>query len=185
MAPPTKPLPGGRPPSVLRAFLDSEAAGGLVLMAAAALALVVANSPLADGYFAALHIHLGPLSALHWINDGLMAVFFLFVGLEIKRELLDGQLSTWPRRALPGIAAAGGMAVPALIYSYFNWNDPETLRGWAIPSATDIAFALGVLSLLGPRVPTSDRKSTRLNSSHANISYAVFCLKKKQHYHQY
>ena len=140
---------------MLRAFLDSEAAGGLVLMAAAALALVVANSPLAPAYFAALHAYLGPLSVLHWINDGLMAVFFLLVGLEIKRELLDGQLSTWPRRALPGIAAAGGMAVPALIYAAFNWNDPATLRGWAIPSATDIAFALGVLSLLGPRVPTS------------------------------
>jgi Na+:H+ antiporter, NhaA family len=115
----------------------------------------VANSPLAPAYFGALHAHVGPLSASHWINDGLMAVFFLFVGLEIKRELLDGQLSTWPRRALPGIAAAGGMAVPALIYAAFNWNDPNTLRGWAIPSATDIAFALGVLSLLGPRVPSS------------------------------
>ena len=154
MAAPTQPSPR-RPLSVLRAFLDSEAAGGLVLMAAAALALVVANSPLAPAYFAALHAYLGPLSVLHWINDGLMAVFFLLVGLEIKRELLDGQLSTWPRRALPGIAAAGGMAVPALIYVAFNWNDPATLRGWAIPSATDIAFALGVLSLLGPRVPTS------------------------------
>ncbi|HYI83306.1 MAG TPA: Na+/H+ antiporter NhaA [Acetobacteraceae bacterium] len=154
MATPTQPSPR-RPLSVLRAFLDSEAAGGLVLMAAAALALVVANSPLAPAYFAALHAYLGPLSVLHWINDGLMAVFFLVVGLEIKRELLDGQLSTWPRRALPGIAAAGGMAVPAAIYAAFNWNDPATLRGWAIPSATDIAFALGVLSLLGPRVPTS------------------------------
>jgi Na+:H+ antiporter, NhaA family len=154
MAAPTQPSPR-RPLSVLRAFLDSEAAGGLVLMAAAALALVVANSPLAPAYFAALHAYLGPLSVLHWINDGLMAVFFLVVGLEIKRELLDGQLSTWPRRALPGIAAAGGMAVPALIYAGFNWNDPATLRGWAIPSATDIAFALGVLSLLGPRVPSS------------------------------
>jgi NhaA family Na+:H+ antiporter len=141
--------------SVLRSYLDNEAAGGLVLMGAAAFALVVANSPLAPAYFGALHAHLGPLSVSHWINDGLMAVFFLFVGLEIKRELLDGQLSTWPRRALPGIAAAGGMAVPALIYTAFNWHDPATLRGWAIPSATDIAFALGVLALLGPRVPSS------------------------------
>ena len=155
MAAPTETLLRRRPLSVLRSFLDSEAAGGLVLMAAAALALVVANSPLAPAYFGALHAHIGPLSVSHWINDGLMAVFFLFVGLEIKRELLDGQLSTWPRRALPGIAAAGGMAVPALIYAAFNWGDPATLRGWAIPSATDIAFALGVLSLLGPRVPAS------------------------------
>ena len=155
MAAPTEILLRRRPLSVLRSFLDSEAAGGLVLMAAAALALVVANSPLAPAYFGALHAHIGPLSVSHWINDGLMAVFFLFVGLEIKRELLDGQLSTWPRRALPGIAAAGGMAVPALIYAAFNWGDPATLRGWAIPSATDIAFALGVLSLLGPRVPAS------------------------------
>jgi NhaA family Na+:H+ antiporter len=133
----------------------NEASGGLVLMAAAALALVVASSPLAPAYFGALHAYVGPLSVSHWINDGLMALFFLVVGLEIKRELLDGQLSTWPRRALPGIAAAGGMAVPAAIYAAFNWNDPATLRGWAIPSATDIAFALGVLSLLGPRVPSS------------------------------
>ncbi len=154
MAVPSKPLPR-RPFSMLRSLLDNEAAGGLTLMAAAALALAVANSPAAPAYFGALHAYLGPLSLLHWINDGLMAVFFLFVGLEIKRELLDGQLSTWPRRALPGIAAAGGMAVPALIYAAFNWNDPATLRGWAIPAATDIAFALGVLSLLGPRVPAS------------------------------
>jgi NhaA family Na+:H+ antiporter len=109
-----------RPLSMLRAFLDSEASGGLVLMATAALALVLANSALAPAYFGALHAYLGPLSLLHWINDGLMAVFFLLVGLEIKREVLDGQLSTWPRRALPGIAAAGGMAVPALIYVAFN-----------------------------------------------------------------
>ncbi|MDO9707227.1 Na+/H+ antiporter NhaA [Paracraurococcus lichenis] len=144
-----------RPLSMLRHFLDNEASGGLVLMGAAALALVLANSPAAPFYFEALHLELGPLGLQHWINDGLMAVFFLFVGLEIKREFLDGQLATWPRRALPGIAAAGGMAVPALIYAAFNWSDAETLRGWAIPSATDIAFALGVLSLLGDRVPTS------------------------------
>jgi NhaA family Na+:H+ antiporter len=144
-----------RPVSVLRAFLDNSASGGLVLMAAAALALVVANSPFAATYFSALRAYIGPLSVQHWINDGLMAVFFLLVGLEIKREVLDGQLSTWSRRILPGVAAAGGMIVPALIFVAFNWNDPRTLRGWAIPSATDIAFALGVVALLGSRVPTS------------------------------
>jgi NhaA family Na+:H+ antiporter len=140
---------------MFRAFLDNSAAGGLVLMGAAALALVIANSPLAPTYFAALHRYLGPLSIQHWINDALMAVFFLLVGLEIKREVLDGQLSTWNRRILPGVAAAGGMLFPALIFLAFNWSDPTTSRGWAIPAATDIAFALGVLALLGSRVPTS------------------------------
>ncbi|KUM23450.1 sodium:proton antiporter [Mesorhizobium loti] len=144
-----------RPKSILREFLDGEAAGGIILMAAAALALIVANSPLAGTYFAILHAYLGPLSVSHWINDGLMAVFFLLVGLEIKREMLDGQLSTWPRRVLPGIAAAGGMLVPALVYVAINRNNQAALSGWAIPTATDIAFALGVLSLLGNRVPAS------------------------------
>lgn len=144
-----------RPVSVFREFLDSEAAGGIILMAAAALALIVANSPLAETYFSALHAYLGPLSVSHWVNDGLMAVFFLLVGLEIKREMLDGQLSTWPRRMLPGIAAAGGMLVPALVYVAINRNNAAALSGWAIPTATDIAFALGVLSLLGSRVPAS------------------------------
>ncbi|MBZ9865729.1 Na+/H+ antiporter NhaA [Mesorhizobium sp. CA15] len=144
-----------RPNSILREFLDSEAAGGIILMVAAALALIVANSPLAETYFAVLHAYLGPLSISHWINDGLMAVFFLLVGLEIKREMLDGQLSTWPRRVLPGIAAAGGMAVPALVYVLINRDNAAALSGWAIPTATDIAFALGVLSLLGSRVPAS------------------------------
>ncbi|CAA2100882.1 Na(+)/H(+) antiporter NhaA [Methylobacterium bullatum] len=124
-------------------------------MASAALALAVANSPWADVYFATLRSYLGPLSVLHWINDGLMAVFFLLVGLEIKRELLDGQLRTWPDRILPGVAALGGMAGPAVVYATINWHTPETLRGWAIPTATDIAFALGVLALLGSRVPVS------------------------------
>ena len=122
-------------------------------MGAAAMALLIANSPLVGAYNAVLKTYVGPLSVSHWINDGLMAVFFLMVGLEIKRECLDGQLSTWSRRALPGIAAAGGMIVPALIYLAFNPG--ETARGWAIPAATDIAFALGVISLLGPRVPAS------------------------------
>ncbi|GJE16129.1 Na+/H+ antiporter NhaA [Methylobacterium marchantiae] len=141
--------------SALRTMLHSEASGGLLLMASAALALAVANSPWADGYFATLRIYLGPLSVLHWINDGLMAAFFLLVGLEIKRELLDGRLRTWPDRILPGVAALGGMAGPAVVYATINWHSPETLRGWAIPAATDIAFALGVLALLGSRVPVS------------------------------
>jgi Na+:H+ antiporter, NhaA family len=144
-----------RPRSLLRKFLSQEASGGIVLMGSALIALVVANSALSAPYFDALHVNIAGLSLLHWINDGLMALFFLLVGLEIKREVLEGALSTWPRRALPGIAAVGGMIVPALIYIAFNANSPETLRGWAIPSATDIAFALGVLALLGSRAPVS------------------------------
>lgn len=144
-----------RKPSVLREFLDSGAAGGVLLMAAAVLALFVANSPLAGAYFAALQAPFAGLDVLHWINDGLMAVFFLFVGLEIKREFLDGQLASWSNRALPCIAAAGGVVAPGLIYAALNLSGADTLRGWAIPTATDIAFALGVLSLLGSRVPTS------------------------------
>ena len=144
-------------------FLKNEAAGGYVLMIAAALALIVANSPLAPTYFKALDAHfgfaLGPVhldeSVLHWINDGLMALFFLLVGLEIKREVLDGQLSRPADVVLPGAAALGGVALPALIYLAFNAKHPESIAGWAIPSATDIAFALGVLALLGSRVPTS------------------------------
>ncbi|WP_449414729.1 Na+/H+ antiporter NhaA [Ochrobactrum teleogrylli] len=144
-----------RPVSLMRRFLDSEVAGGLVLMAAAALALIVANSPLSQTYFDALRVYIGPLSLEHWINDALMAVFFLLVGLEIKREFIDGQLASWPNRMLPGIAAAGGVILPALIFAALNFDDPDKLRGWAVPSATDIAFALGVLSLLGSRVPSS------------------------------
>ena len=143
------------PPSALRTFLGSEASGGLVLMASAAIALLVANSPLAPGYFHALEAKVLGLSLQHWVNDGLMALFFLLVGLEIKRELVDGRLASWADRALPGLAALGGMVVPGLIFAVVNWSEPQSLRGWAIPAATDIAFALGVLALLGPRVPVS------------------------------
>jgi NhaA family Na+:H+ antiporter len=147
-------------PRWLQEFLRLEAASGLVLMATTGLAMLVANSPL-DRYYAMLldlplNISIGasgirkPL--LLWINDGLMAVFFLLVGLELKRELLEGHLSSLRRASLPAYAALGGMIVPAAIYAAFNWGDAAALRGWAIPSATDIAFALGVVSLLGDRV---------------------------------
>ncbi|MEH3119748.1 MAG: Na+/H+ antiporter NhaA [Methylorubrum populi] len=153
MAASPRPAPR-RPLSAVRGPLADESAGGLVLMAAAAAALAVANSPLAADYDHWLHLPLGPMSLLHWINDGLMVVFFLLVGLEIKREALDGQLRTWPARVLPGLAAGAGMAAPALVYLAFNAGQ-ATARGWAIPAATDIAFALGVLALLGARVPVS------------------------------
>lgn len=155
-----------RPRSALREIVATESAGGLVLMAAAVLALIVANTNLYELYDHTLHTYVGGfsyeargmdwkgLSVLHWINDGLMAIFFLLVGLEVKREMLDGQLATWERRILPGAAAVGGMVVPAIIFAVLNWGEP-TLDGWAIPAATDIAFALGVLALLGSRVPAS------------------------------
>jgi NhaA family Na+:H+ antiporter len=144
-----------RPISAIRHFLNTEAAGGYVLMGAAAAAMLVANSPLSAAYAHALHIEFGGLSLLHWINDGLMALFFLLVGLEIKREFLAGEMSSWSRRILPGAAALGGMVVPALIYLAVNSGVPANRDGWAVPAATDIAFALGVLALLGSRIPTS------------------------------
>ncbi len=148
-------MPLTRPISAIRHFLNTEAAGGYVLMGAAAAAMLVANSPLSTAYTHGLHIEIGGLSLLHWINDGLMALFFLLVGLEIKREFIAGEMSSWSRRILPGAAALGGMAVPALIFLAVNAGIPANRDGWAIPAATDIAFALGVLALLGSRVPTS------------------------------
>jgi NhaA family Na+:H+ antiporter len=137
---------------------DKEKLAGLILMGAAALALVVANSPLAQTYEHILHTKLGPvmprfgqMSVHYWIADGLMAVFFLLVGLEVKREWYDGRLSTPAERRLPMLAAAAGMAVPALIYLSVTGFDPALRNGWAIPAATDIAFAMGVLALLGQR----------------------------------
>ena len=143
------------PSSLLHKVLASETAGGLILIATAAIALIVANSPLAADYFSALHLYAGPLSIQHWINDALMALFFLLIGLEVKRELIEGELSTWGSRILPGAAAIGGMVVPAAVFLAFNGSDPLRAQGWAIPAATDIAFALGVLSLVGKRAPMS------------------------------
>ncbi|MBN8997096.1 MAG: Na+/H+ antiporter NhaA [Rhizobiales bacterium] len=141
-------------PAIAR-FLANEAAGGLVLTAAAAVALIVANSPLSSAYHALVEAPVLGVTPLEVVNDGLMALFFLLVGMEIKRELVSGELSSWQQRMLPGLAAAGGMLVPALIYAAINLSSPATLRGWAIPSATDIAFSLAVMTLLGSRVPTS------------------------------
>jgi len=141
--------------SLMRRFFDDEASGGIILMGVTVIALVLANSPVSPLYFGILKSHVLGLSVLHWINDALMAVFFLLVGLEIKREMLDGQLSTWSRRILPGVAALGGMVVPALVYLAVTRNEPQLHHGWAIPAATDIAFALGILTILGPRVPAS------------------------------
>ncbi len=148
-------MASSRPRSTIARFLTSEAAGGIVLMAAAAIALILANSPLAPAYHSIVEAHVSGIGIVHAVNDGLMALFFLLVGLEIKRELVAGELSAWPKRILPGVAAIGGMLVPAIIYAAINVASPETLRAWAIPSATDIAFSLAVLSLLGSRVPAS------------------------------
>ena len=153
-----------RPRSALRSFLTSEATGGVALMVASALALVLANMPgTADAYFHALHLVTGPvIGARHgpmtihlWINDAAMAVFFLLVGLEIKRELVDGRLATWEQRRLPVIGAVAGMALPAAIYLMVGHDTPGIVQGWAIPAATDIAFAVGVMALLGRRVPAA------------------------------
>ena len=144
-------------------FFRLEAASGLVLLFAAVIALIISNSNFSALYFSTLdkYIFIGinkfgiKLSVLHWINDALMAIFFFFVTLEIKREFLQGELSNIKQALLPIIAAVGGMLIPALFYIFINFGDSETLNGWAIPSATDIAFSLGVLSLLGKRVPLS------------------------------
>ena len=144
-------------------FFKLEAASGLILLFAAIIALIISNSNFSELYFSTLnkYLFLGinqyglKLSVLHWINDALMAIFFFFVTLEIKREFIQGELSNIKQAMLPIIGAVGGMLVPALVYVAINFNDPNTLNGWAIPSATDIAFSLGVLSLLGSRVPIS------------------------------
>ncbi|MET4695714.1 Na+/H+ antiporter NhaA [Endozoicomonas lisbonensis] len=147
----------------LHHFLRQDYAVGVLLIVAAILAKIAVNSPLADYYDLLLQLpvnfSVGPLEInkplLLWINDGLMAVFFLLIGLEVKYEILRGDLSTPAQIALPGVAAIGGMVVPALVYIFFNYKDPLAMQGWAIPAATDIAFAVGILALLGKQVPTS------------------------------
>jgi Na+:H+ antiporter, NhaA family len=147
----------------VREFMQLESAGGILLLIAAVLALVIANSPLQDLYAALLNtpvaIQFGALliakPLLLWVNDGLMAIFFFLIGLEIKREVMEGELSSFKQVVLPGMGALGGMLVPALIYAWMNWQDATALDGWAIPVATDIAFALALLGVFGARVPTA------------------------------
>ncbi|MBY8072367.1 Na+/H+ antiporter NhaA [Vibrio fluvialis] len=140
---------------MIRDFFKLESAGGIILVIAAAIAMTIANSPLNEIYQGALHSYVFGMSVSHWINDGLMAVFFLLIGLEVKRELLEGALKSRETAIFPAIAAVGGMLAPALIYVLFNSGDAEAIQGWAIPAATDIAFALGIMALLGKRVPVS------------------------------
>ena len=147
----------------IKEFLKLESSGGIILIGGMVLALIMANSPLSALYDWILHLPVGvKLGAInldstlhHWVNDGLMAVFFLTVGLEVKREVLEGELSQLSQVMLPGIAALGGMVMPAVIYYFFNQGDEFAMKGWAIPTATDIAFALGILSLLGRKVPVA------------------------------
>ncbi|WP_319553990.1 Na+/H+ antiporter NhaA [Vibrio sp.] len=139
----------------IRDFFKMESAGGILLVIAAAIAMTIANTPLGETYQSILHTYVLGMSVSHWINDGLMAVFFLLIGLEVKRELLEGALKSKETAIFPAIAAVGGMLAPALIYVAFNASDAEAVSGWAIPAATDIAFALGIMALLGKRVPVS------------------------------
>jgi Na+:H+ antiporter, NhaA family len=149
--------------SALIRFINHEATAGLILVLAAALALIVTNVGYAEFYDHFLElpvsVRIGGIgldkTLVHWINDGLMTIFFFLVGLEIKREVLQGNLSSREQITLPAMAALGGMLAPALIYVFFNWGNAETLQGWAVPAATDIAFALGALALVGSRVPLS------------------------------
>ncbi|MEN5264729.1 Na+/H+ antiporter NhaA [Stenotrophomonas sp. TWI587] len=152
-----------RPRSIFARMLANEASAGVALMMASMVAILLANSPAAGSYFALLHAHagpvlsekLGPMTPHLWINDGLMAIFFLLVGLEIKRELISGRLSSWQQRRLPAVPALLGMALPALIFLTASRHEPSLSNGWAIPAATDIAFAVGVLALLGRHAPPS------------------------------
>lgn len=136
-------------------FFTSPSAGTTILLGTTVIGLVLANSPLAPAYFSFIHLQLGPLDALEWVNDALMAIFFLFVGLEVKRELVSGELNTRAKRIMPGVAALMGVLFPAGIYYLIAGGDPQYVHGWAIPTATDIAFAIGIATALGTRVPVA------------------------------
>ena len=136
----------------IKAFIQSESSGGIMLLLAAILGVITANSPLAAQYFSLMHIYLGPMDILEWVNDGLMALFFLYVGLEIKTEMISGELNTNSKRLLPVLAAFAGVVTPSLVYFLIAGSIPDYTHGWGIPTATDIAFAIGVIMMLGKRV---------------------------------
>ena len=136
----------------IKAFIQSESSGGIMLLLAAILGVITANSPIAGQYFSLMHIYLGPMDVLEWVNDGLMALFFLYVGIEIKTEMISGELNTNSKRLLPVLAAFAGVVTPALVYFLIAGSVPEYTHGWGIPTATDIAFAIGVIMMLGKRV---------------------------------
>ena len=139
----------------IKAFFQSESAGGISLLSAAILGVLVANSPIAAQYFAVMQIHLGPMTILEWVNDALMALFFLYVGIEIKKEMISGELDTKAKRVLPVLAAFAGVITPAIVYYFAAGYMPEYRHGWGIPTATDIAFAIGVITMLGNKVSTA------------------------------
>lgn len=139
----------------IKAFFQSESAGGISLLSAAILGVLVANSPMADQYFATMQIHLGPMTILEWVNDALMALFFLYVGIEIKKEMISGELDTKQKRVLPVLAAFAGVFTPAIVYYFTAGYMPEFRHGWGIPTATDIAFAIGVITMLGNMVSSA------------------------------
>ena len=136
-------------------IIHSDSAGGICLLITAILGVIAANSPFAHQYFELLEFHIGPMPLLEWVNDALMAIFFLFVGIEIKREMICGELNTNAKRFLPVIAACAGVLTPAAVYYLIAGHDPAFVHGWGIPTATDIAFAIGVMTMLGDKVPSA------------------------------
>ena len=139
----------------IKAFIQSESSGGIMLLLAAILGVITANSPLSEQYFSLMHVYLGPMDILEWVNDALMALFFLYVGIEIKKEMISGELDTKAKRVLPVLAAFAGVITPAIVYYFAAGYMPEYRHGWGIPTATDIAFAIGVITMLGNKVSTA------------------------------
>ena len=158
----------------IKAFIQSESSGGIMLLLAAILGVITANSPLAEQYFALMHVYWGPMDILEWVNDGLMALFFLYVGLEIKSEMISGELNTNSKRVLPLLAAFAGVVTPALVYFLIAGSVPEYTHGWGIPTATDIAFAIGVKVIF--LLLAAIGFSTMWEAVFADVGVTVLCI---------